>query len=830
MAGCDPPRHPVPNRKAEPVTRRKPATLLAILLFVTVGAAARGQPAPETPNRIVDIAVEGLVRVEKGQILSAISSRVGGALDADTVTRDLRSVFALGYFQSVRADVQAVPGEGYRLILVVKERPRVSSLTVTGNSILATKKIQETMTLKIGGIFTQAQLEANLDLIRGAYREKGYYMVKVKSQVDKINDQQYAVTIQIEESPRVYITDIRVTGSKLLTGLAIKRLMQSAEVDCFDWITDSGVFDENKINADLAVVTAQYLRRGYIRVFIDKPKITLIHQRDYSRMIVELHITEGEQYFVGTVDISGDILGDKQELINGMLLKTGQPYSPFDQNQDQFRLSELYGEQGYAFAQIVPDRRINDQTHIVDVTFHIRKGEKAYIGRIEFQGNRETRDFVMRREFQVRENELFNGEKLRESQQNLRILNYFKPSMSMETEPTEVGNVLDIVTRVEEQQTGTLQAQVGYSDQSGIIVGASVSKGNLGGRGQTIRFSTELAQKFIRETATLDFIEPHLFDTDYSSETSAGYAQRDDITELNRGLITELSGSQGFGYLILPRLRLGFAYEATNRSFANPNFSSLQLRTFTTSLSLRTINSAIFPTEGSIFNLSESQVGGEVLGGSTEYRRYLLNMQRFVSLTSDNGWIFSGRFRYGVLEPVNQNVIPIEDRFRIGGIQTLRGYNPLEVGGPWGVLERRLNGVTTTSLDGSGNPIVNPGGGIATTSQDRRTIGLNEAQLAKLESGGLNERIFNLELVFPLTGENIRGVFFYDAAQVNAESIQYALLKEHDPQFFDLLQSYGFGIRMVTPLGVFRFEYGVKLNPMRHDTPDKFDFTIGTIF
>ena len=334
----------------------------------------------------------------------------------------------------------------------------------------------------------------------------------------------------------------------------------------------------------------------------------------------------------------------------------------------------------------------------------------------------------------------------------------------------------------------------------------------------------------MRRTALVDFIEPHLFDSDYSSETSAGYSQRDDITELSRGLITEITGSQGFGYLVLPRVRLGFTYEATDRSFANTNFAPLQLRTFTTSVNLRTVNSPTFPTEGSIISISASQVGGETLGGSTEYRRYWLNLQRFFGLNREGSLILMGRMRLGWLEHIGDNVIPIEDRFRIGGIQTLRGYNFLEVGGPYGVLERRLNGVPVTELDASGNPIVAVGGGIPTQSVDKRTIGLNEQQLAELESGGIQQRIFNLELVFPLTGESIRGVVFYDAAQVNAEPIQYTQLKEREPQFFDLLQSYGFGIRMITPLGVFRFEYGVKLNPRRHDTPDKFDFTISTLF
>ena len=774
--------------------------------------------------------MEGQVQVEKGQILTVISSRVDGALEPDTVTRDLRSIFALGYFQSVKAEAQTIPGVGYRLIFVVRERPRISSVVLTGNSIIPLKKLQEILTLRIGSVYSQSLVEVNLDKIRQAYREKGYFKVKLTSQLDKANDQQYAVTIQIEESPRIYITDIRIKGTRVLDTMAIKRLMQSAEVDCFDWVTDSGVFDENKINADLQNIAAQYLKRGYIRVFIEKPKVKIFHQRDFSKLSVDLEVTEGPQYFVGVVDITGDILGDKKELVDAMLLQNGLPYNPFDQTQDQFGLTERYGEQGYAFAQVNPDRRINDETHIVDVTYQIRKGEKAYIGRIEFQGNRETRDFVLRREFQVRENELFNGHKLRESQQNLRILGYFKPAMNVETDPTEVGNILDIVTRLEETQTGTLQAQIGYSDQSGVIASVSVSKGNLGGRGQTLRFSTEFAERFVRRSFLVDFIEPHLFDTSYSSESTVGYTERDDITELQRGLITELTGSQGVGYLLLPRLRLGFNYEATNRSFANVNFSPLQLRTGTTSLNWRTVNSPVFPTEGSIMTLSASQIGGEFLQGNTEYRRYNLNAQKFLTLDRTSTLILMGRFRFGWLEQIGDNVIPIEDRFRLGGLQTLRGYNFLEVGGPYGVLERSLNTVSIPTVDSAGQLVTDANGNPLSSVVDKRTIGLNEQQLARLQSGGIQQRLFNLELLFPLAGDNIRGVVFYDAGQVNAEPIQYSLLNEHEPTFFELRQSYGFGIRMITPMGVFRFEYGVKLNPRRRESPDKFDFTISTLF
>ncbi len=804
--------------------------LLALLLAGWPAQAAEPPNRPETPNRIVDVAVEGAVTVEKAQILSAIASRVDSPLDPETITRDLHTITAMGFFQDARAYAEEVPGKGYRLVLVLLEKPRIVSLEVTGNALVPIKSLQDAMTLKVGSVYSQSALEANLDKIRGVYHEKGYFKVNLATRLERLNAQQYALTVVIEESPRIYITDIRVKGAHVISELEIKRLMRSGEVDCFDWMTDSGVFDEAKINSDLQVITSDYLAKGYLRVFIEKPKITLIRNPEFSRMVVVLSITEGAQYFTGQVDVSGDILGNKQDLMNRLLLKTGQIYSPFDQNQDSFGLSEVYQEQGYAFVLVNPDRRINDTTHIVDVNYQIHRGDKAYVGRIEFTGNRETRDFVLRREFQVRENELYNGRKLRDSQTNLKILGYFKPTLAMDTSPTDVGNVLDLVTRVEEAQTGSLQAQIGYSDQSGLLASLSVSKGNLGGRGQTLRFSTNFAERNVRQSLSLSFLEPHVFETDYSSESALFYAIRDDLTELQRGTITEATVSQGFGYRIIPQLQLNFTVDATNRAFTNVDFVPEQLHTLTTALNWRSVNSPIFPTEGSIMQLALSQVGGQVLQGSTEYRRYRVLGQRFISLNRSSTVVLMGRATLGWLEQVGDNVIPPEDRFRIGGLATLRGYNFLEVGGPYGILQRLVNSNARVALDVAGEPILDASGNPIFTNIDQRTLGLTEVQLSHLVSGGIQERIFNLEMLFPLAGETMRGVVFYDAGQVNAEPIQYTILHETQPGFLDLLQSYGGGLRMITPLGVFRFEYGVKINPGKRESPDKFDFTISTLF
>jgi outer membrane protein insertion porin family len=805
-----------------------PATALA---QAQAPAEVPVRPGTETPTAVLDIQFQGTVNSSHGELLANLASRVGAPLDATLVTRDIKTLYSLGYFEQVRAEAEEVPGRGVILRFVVKEKPRVVAVQLRGNTQLSDADLFKEITVEIGTFYNKPATLQSADKIRAAYRNKGYLRVKVTPDVETVDEYSYRLVFRIAESPRLYITDIRIHNTQVFSELELKRMMQSAEVDCFDWINDSGVFNEDKINQDLQIISARYLEQGYVRLFIDKPKVTLVNGPEYSRIVVELDVHEGAQYFTGQIDITGDILGDKQRLIDALSLKTGAVFNALQQNRDTFVLREIYQEQGYAFVQVQPDLRINDETHIVDVNYQIARGDKAYIGRIEFQGNRETRDFVLRREFQVHENELYDGRKLRESQQRLTALGYFTPgSPQVDTEARQADNVLDVVTKVEEAQTGTLQAQLGFSDQSGVTVSTSVSKGNFLGRGQTLRGSVQWSQRGVTRDISADFIEPHLFDTDYSSDSSVAYRSVEDQTELNRGTFSEIFGSQGFGHPIIGPLRINLALSLLNREFDEPDILPVRLRTFTTSLIYDTINHPIFPTSGSNVTVSVSQVGGQALGGTTEYRRYRLRAQRFAGLNETSSLVLMGRLRLGWLQQVGNNVIPPEERFRLGGISTLRGYQFNDIGGPYGNLERQINSVQTLQLDDLGQPVLDSNGQPVFTSVDKRTLGLDEATLEHLVGGGTMERLLNIELIFPLAGNNIRGVVFYDAGQVNSEKIQYDILEAEEPGFFDVLQSVGAGVRMITPLGVFRFEYGIKLKVRPNESGSSFDFTIGTLF
>jgi len=806
-----------------------PGLLLSILAF--------GIMLPETASaqilqrgRIAEIVVLGASQVEEGQIHSLLRSRVGEILDPGHVTQDIKSIFSLGFFLDAKAGVEEIPGGGLRLVFLLQEKPRIAYFRFNGNSLLEASKMEETVTIRNGMVYSKQLINDNIEKLTQEYRNKGYFRVNIRSEVEEISAKRWGVTFVIEESPKVYITEINTSGNEIYSELDIRRWMRSAEVDCFSWANESGIFDENRINQDLQNISAKYLNEGYIRLKIDKPKVRMIHNAEYSKVIVDLHLTEGEQYFTGRVDVRGDLLGDQNDLIKKLELKSGEIYNPFVQNRDRFVLSEVYQEQGYAFVRVVPDVQVNDETKIVDVTYRISKGDKAYIGRILFQGNKETRDYVLRREFEVRENELYNGRALRVSQENLTRLGYFTPALALDKEETDVDNVLDIVAKVEEAQTGSLQASIGYSSQGGMTGSISLSKGNLFGRGQTVRVTAKTEQRYIKREYSFDFIEPHLFGSDISSDSSFSTLTKLDDTELGQGAIDETTLSQGLGLPILPLLKFSISLSVTARRPERGVEEPTQIRSLTPSLIYNSVNHPVFPSSGTNTVLSVAQVGGELLGGEAEYRRYRFRIQQFYSLNRENTLIAMARFRMGYLEQIGDKQIPINDRFKLGGISSVRGYGRSEIGGPYGYLDRSLNSTDVQAYDAFGDPLIDSSGKPLLISTDERTLGLNAEEMDVLRSGGISEKLINVELLFPLAGDNVRGVVFYDAGNVVAEREQYEILKEQEPGFFDLKQSVGGGIRLISPMGVFRFEYGRKLAPRKGEREDRFDFTISSLF
>ena len=785
---------------------------------------------------IAEIEIKGTSELESSQIMFLIESQVGNVLDRKIIRRDIHAIYKMKLFEDVQAEVEELDeGESgeksYLLRYLVKERPRLAEVKLKGVLLVERTVIEENMTLLQYDPYDPEKIALNEQIILEHYRSEGYPRVSVNSIIETVEadfenaGERFRVIFEMNEAPRVYLTDIYVSGTKYYSELEIKRFIMSSEIDCVSWANQSGLFREEMINQDLSVITQHYLKKGYIKVFVDKPEVTLIHNPDYSRVDVRLNISEGDQYFIGKIDVSGDVLGDQEMLKEDLLLEEGEIYNPFLQNRDRSGISEIYHEQGYAFVRVIPETVINEETKIVDVNFRVVKGEKAYIGRLEIAGNVETRDHVIRREFEVQEEELFNGKKLLRSQQNINRLGFFQSGVLLERSPRDQeNNMLDILARLKETQTGTFQAQLGYSDFSGFSGGVTISKGNLLGTGRTLRFSAQFAEQSVQQKFDATLIDPRLFDSQVSGSIFTSRSKLGDSTEFERGIITENNYGFSLGMPLYFRdLRFGTQISALDRLFSGSD-TDLFKRSVSPSLTYNTVNHPVFPSAGIKTSIRMIQTGTP-FGGNIRLREYQLQYQQFWALNTDNTFILMAKGRLGLLQEQGSSPIPSEDRYRLGGIDSIRGHNYYNISGPYGSSEQRNNIAYRVITDELGYQ--------QTKTYDSRTVGLNSSELQELKSGGISERVFNLELLFPLSQDEnsfVRGVLFMDAGNVNAESRQYQLLDETEPEFFDLRKSAGFGVRVITPMGVLRFEYGSKLDKRPNETPDRFEFTVSGLF
>ena len=785
---------------------------------------------------IAEIEIKGTSELESSQIMFLIESQVGNVLDRKIIRRDIHAIYKMKLFEDVQAEVEELDeGESgeksYLLRYLVKERPRLAEVKLKGVLLVERTVIEEKMTLLQYDPYDPEKIALNEQIILEHYRSEGYPRVSVNSIIETVEadaenaGERFRVIFEMNEAPRVYLTDIYVSGTKYYSELEIKRFIMSSEIDCVSWANQSGLFREEMINQDLSVITQHYLKKGYIKVFVDKPEVTLIHNPDYSRVDVRLDITEGDQYFIGKIEVSGDVLGDQEILKEDLLLEEGEIYNPFLQNRDRSGISEIYHEQGYAFVRVIPETVINEETKIVDVNFRVVKGEKAYIGRLEIAGNVETRDHVIRREFEVQEEELFNGKKLLRSQQNINRLGFFQSGVLLERSPRDQeNNMLDILARLKETQTGTFQAQMGYSDFSGFSGGVTISKGNLLGTGRTLRFSAQFAEQSVQQKFDATLIDPRLFDSQVSGSIFSSRSKLEDSTEFERGIITENNYGFSLGTPLYFRdLRFGTQISALDRLFSASD-TDLFKRSVSPSLTYNTVNHPVFPSAGIKTSIRMIQTGTP-FGGNIRLREYQLQYQQFWALNTDNTFILMAKGRLGLLQEQGSSPIPSEDRYRLGGIDSVRGHYYYNISGPYGSSEQRNNIAYRVITDELGYQ--------QTKTYDSRTVGLNSSELQELKSGGISERVFNLELLFPLSQDEnsfVRGVLFMDAGNVNAESRQYQLLDETEPEFFDLRKSAGFGVRVITPMGVLRFEYGSKLDKRPSETPDRFEFTVSGLF
>ncbi len=758
-----------------------------------LGGQAFGQSGPVV-NKIT---IRGHKKIEPEAIRSKLVTQKGQAFLAENITADVKALFQTGYFYDVVVEKKTLEKNQFELIYTVVEKPTIVSIEFEGNSELSTSDLEEVLSIRTFQILDNTNLQTSVEKLEKLYEDKGFFLARVSYEVtETVKGQSVAVKFKVVENDKVEVKEIKFIGNNHLDSGKLKSVMQTKEGGFFSFISGAGAYKQDAFERDSQILNFLYFNEGFVQVKIDRPYIYI--SPDKKGIYITINIVEGEQFNIGSVDFSGDLLFDEEELSKITSVKSGELFSYEKMQNDIRALTAKYGDLGYAYTNPIPRTRVREKDRLVDITFEIDKGNKVYIGKIHVKGNTKTRDKVVRRELFIHEGELYNETKRRESVANVQRLGYFDEVNFQTKTPKGQPDIMDIDIVVKERNTGSIQVGAGYSSFDGFVINGQINQINLLGRGQKLGASVDWSN--LRRNVTINFTEPFFMDTRWEVGFDAYHRDRELIEYSER----KEGGAIRVGHPLAPYLQgiIGYKIDDTTLKLgpkSDPDLFPIETANgITSSVTLSLLydkrDDSFAPTKGLFGRLYLEYAG---LGGDLDYTKGGANVRYYKKLFWDVVW--RNNINYGfVASNDTTRDVPFNTRFLLGGANTLRGYD-------WFTIGRKE--FSQMAYDNA--------------------INNNRGHLADFDAlrpfGGKQQLYYNLEFQFPLINEaKILGVLFYD--------IGYS-----DDAFLigDFKSNVGFGFRWFSPIGPLRFEWGFALNPDERfgETSDgKFMFSIGSPF
>jgi outer membrane protein insertion porin family len=733
--------------------------------------------------RVDDVAVEGNRRVELEAILPLLSVKPGTKVPTQQIDEDIRAIYKLGRFEDITAEIIDQNGAKV-LVYKLAERPLVRKVLFEGNDEFDESKLRSLITLHTPDIYEPRVVEESLTVMRTEYVREGYYGIEITSDV-QIDDQYEAVvTFKIKEGDKVLVDHILFGSNEVLSDKVLKKAMETKERWMFTWLTGRGTFLEEVLQNDLLLIADEYFNVGYLQVKVKEPVILISENRKYIDIYID--IEEGDQFHVGKINATGDLLKPEEELLAEIKTKPGEVFSRKKLRGDVNFMNDLYADQGYAYVNVAPLTQLDTEQRIVDLLFDIEKGVQVYINRIEIAGNTKTRDKVIRREVQLAEGDLFSATKIKSTRRNINNLGFFE-EVDVSTNKTNDETLMDIDVQVKERPTGSFSVGAGYSSVDGIIAQGSISQSNFLGLALKVDLSGSFGGK--STTYNLGLLDPHFLDTRFALGGDVFKTDR----EYNDYDQSSIGGDIKLGFLVAEDNRFFFIYRYERKDITNVDENAAYeirddegtsvLSSVTGSLTRDKTDYRADPTKGYLTELSAEIAG---FGGTDKFAKYVVDHRHYFPFVWDTYFMIHGQIGY-MMELGGQS-LPIDEKFYLGGINTMRGF------------ESRTVGPRVQRLDSAGNPIP------------------NEYDYV----GGDKEAYANFEYIFPIFREvGLKGLVFFDIGNAWDTNEDY---------FTSFRYSVGTGLRWMSPMGPLRLEWGYNLDPYDDEEPSRFDFSMGKFF
>ena len=782
---------------------------------------------------VSDIRIIGLQRVSTGSIFNVIPISVGDRIDTRKSNDIVRSLFSTEQFDDIQ-----IGKDGNTLIITVVERPSISLIEISGNKALKTEQLLESLDgvgIKEGEVYKRSTLEkVKSELVR-SYASNGRYGADVEINEILKPRNRLEINIEVDEGNSAKIKKISIIGNETFTDDELLDSFELSEGSFFSFLSSNNQYSREKLVGDLETLESYYRDRGYLKFSIESSQISL--SRDMKSIFITYNVNEGEKYTINDVDVIGEIPFEEEVYIEIVNSLKDQTYSQAQITSIEEFFVNVLGNRGYAFAEVKGDTEITDDSNEVKLIFTVIPGNKTYTRKILFTGNDVTQDHVLRREMRQFEGAWTSDNSIEAGKVRLERLGYFK-EVNVETIPV-VGteDQIDIVYSVDEETTGSVGGNIGYSD-FGLMLGFNLQEQNFLGTGNTVGIG--INKNIYSEMYNLSFMNPYATKDGVSLGYNV-YFRETDYGEFN--VANYLTNSNGFGaqfgYPTSDITRLGFnvTYDKTDIDVGTLpaleiyDFVSAEGNIFET-LSVQfswqrvTLNRGLFPTAGSSTVISLSTT---VPGSDLSYYRSSIRQRYYRPLSSNFVFGFSGELGY--LDAYGETEeTPFFQNFYAGGPRSLRGFEsntlgPRSTDAPcyeFNYEEKTCPNLIDTDGDGElDSPYINPYANSTSRYRDR-PIGGN----IKVE--GSMQLIFKLPFIEDQ--RSLRSAFFFDFGNVFSDNCKDYQINCYKPALEDLRYSYGVGVTWITGFGPLSLAISKPTNAGPQERTEEFQFTVGNVF